>query len=285
MLLATPVLAQEASRDVVSPPEAPDASLAPDLSAAPTEVRPEGTWLVTAFDAWGEGLAEPLRGSTLTVSLLPEGRLEGETGCGTYLGGCTVEGQAIRLGVISKGTDPCGRRRDDEAFALTQALALATTWAASSTGLELLDNEGRVRLTLVRRDEGSLAGDWGVRRFARPDGSLRDVLEGTEVIISFGPDGIVAGDTGCRPFEGQYSGEADLVVIAPIAVIGLPCEGDERRAERRILALLDEVVAWQRDGDTLTLGDGSGSVLLEAVARPAPEAGAIASEDPSAPPQ
>jgi hypothetical protein len=132
---------------------------------------------VTAFDAWGEGLTDPLRGSTLIVSLLPAGRLEGETACGTYVGGYTVDGEGIRLGVISKGAEPCGDRRADADFALSQALALATKWAPSSDGLELLDDDGRVRVALARQAGGGMAGDWAVLRYARSDGDLEGVLE------------------------------------------------------------------------------------------------------------
>jgi heat shock protein HslJ len=110
--------AQDASPGpaAVAPTTAPSAG--PAGSPTSSEARPEGTWMATAYDTYGEGLVEPLRDSTLTVSLLPAGRLEGQTGCGTYIGGYTADGESIRLGVISKGSDPCRGRREDEAFLL-----------------------------------------------------------------------------------------------------------------------------------------------------------------------
>lgn len=86
LLTSGPGLAQEDPDAAASPSAVP-------ASPALVEARPEGTWAVTAFDAWSEGLAEPLRGSTLTVSLPPAGRLEGETACGTCVGGCAVDGE------------------------------------------------------------------------------------------------------------------------------------------------------------------------------------------------
>ena len=260
LLTSGPGLAQEDPDAAASPSAAP-------ASPTPIEARPEGTWTVTAFDAWGEGLSDPLRGSTLTVSLLPAGRLEGETACGTYVGGYTVDGERIRLGVISKGAEPCGDRRADEDFALSQALALATKWAPSSAGLDLLDDDGRVRVALARQADGGVAGDWTVLGYARSGGDLGGVLEGTPATITFGADGLVAGSTGCRLFDGQYSAEADRIIIAPIDVVGLPCSGAERRQDRRLLELLDSAVSWQRDGAELTLRDASGGVLIESEAR------------------
>ena len=252
--------------DAATPPASPVAS-APPGSSTTTEISPEGpegTWQVTAYDAWGNGLVEPLRGSTLTVSLLPQGRLEGETGCGTYIGGYTVDGQSIRLGVISKGPDPCGPRRTDEAFAFTQALAVATSWAASSAGLELLDANGQVRVAMVRPGGESLAGDWVVQRYALSGGRLREALEGSEATISLGRDGQVAGSTGCRIFAGEYEAETDRLIIA-IDVVGLPCEGEERRQDRRLRAVFDAAVRWTRDGSSILLRDADGELLAELV--------------------
>ena len=254
------------SPDAVTPPPSPVTSAAPGSSTA-AEIGPggpEGTWQVTAYDAWGDGLVEPLRGSTLTVSLLPQGRLEGETGCGTYIGGYTVDGQSIRLGVISKGPDPCGPRRTDEAFAFTQALAVATSWRASPGGLELLDENGQVRVALVRPGGEGLAGDWVVQRYALSGGRLQDALEGSPATISLGRDGQVGGSTGCRIFAGEYEAETDRLIIA-IDVVGLPCDGEERRQDRRIRAVFDSAVRWTRDGSSLLLRDADGELLAELV--------------------
>jgi heat shock protein HslJ len=240
------------------------AASVPPASPEPDEVQPEGTWQVTAYDAWGDGLVAPLPGSTLTVSLLSQGRLEGQTGCGTYIGGYSVDGQSIRLGVISKGPDPCGERLTDEAFAFSQALGVATSWLASPSGLDLRDQNGQVRVTMVQPGGEGLAGEWLVQRYARPDGTLREVLAGSEVTLSLGEDGRVAGSTGCRIFAGEYEAETDRIVIA-IDVVGLPCEGEERRQDRRIRTLLDEAVRWERVADTVLLRDAAGALLAELV--------------------
>ncbi len=84
------------------PVVAQDASLAPEASPTLAAESLEGAWDVLSFDAWGEGLVEPRVGTTLTAVFLPDGRLEGETGCGTYFGGYTLENGRLGMGVISK---------------------------------------------------------------------------------------------------------------------------------------------------------------------------------------
>jgi heat shock protein HslJ len=237
-----------------------------------TEARPEDTWVVTAIDASGEGLRAPRGDGSLTVSWLPAGRLEGETACGTYVGGYTIEGDRIRMGVLSPGIEPCGRREEDEAFALTQALGLVTTWAAEPAGLALLDDAGSTRITLVSPDAAAaaLAGDWRVRALAGRSGALIAPIEGNEVTILFGEGGQATGNTGCRDFEAGYSIEADRIVIAPISAIGLPCEGEQRRQDGRLLSLLGEAFEWRRERERLVLVGADGDVLLEAVALSSP---------------
>ena len=246
---------------------APVGSTLPAASTAPIELRPEGTWVATAYDTWGEGLVAPLRGSTLTVSLLPAGRLEGQTGCGAYLGGYSVDGQAIRLGIISTGSGACRPRLDDEAFGFTQALTAVSAWAPGATGIDLLDAEGRVRVVLERTQEAGVVGTWRVDRLADAAGTLADVPDGAEMRLELADDGSVTGSTACRGLQGDYAVEAERIVIAPLTVIGLPCDGPGqrplRRQESRLLTLLDETVAWRTLAGTLSLVDTSGSVIVE----------------------
>ncbi len=246
---------------------AQDASPVPSPSA-PAVVGPDtgpldGSWDVIRFDAWGEGLVQPRPETTLTAAFLPDGRLEGETGCGTYTGGYTLDENALGLGIISKGADPCDVPTTEEAVAYSVALEAVTSWQAAEGGVELLDDPGRVRVELMRADRAGLVGNWVADRYARANGTLTEPLVDRPITIAFAEDGSVLGSSGCRVLEGTYVSERDRVVIAPVETTGLPCEGDARRQERRLLAIFDAVVSWERGGQTLVLTDGSGGVLLE----------------------
>jgi len=218
---------------------------------------------VRAFDAWSEGLVEPRPNTTLTVQLLEGGRLEGQTGCGTYFGAYTLDGDDLALGVISKGPDPCGLKRTEEAVAFSIALGAVTSWVPTTSGLELLDAQGQVRVVLERLELADLTGDWVVKRVARPRGGLKAPPEGSIVLLDLDVDGTLEGSTGCRVIEGFYSSEADRVAIGPLETVGLPCDGELRRHERRLLDAFDRTILWQRNGSELRLTDGDGTVLLE----------------------
>lgn len=264
LLWAATVVAQDvAPLPSAGPTLSPAPSTLPSPSPSALDVRPEGAFDVRAFDGWAEGLVQPRPNTTLTVELLEGGRLEGQTGCGSYFGAYTLDGDDLALGVISKGPDPCGLKRTEEAVAFSLALDAVVRWVPTPTGIELLDEQGLVRVVLDRPRRPGLTGEWIVERVARPRGRPTTPPQDSIVAISFDEDGSVGGNTGCRLFEGVYSSEADRVVIGPVETVGLPCEGALRRHERRLLDAFERTILWQRSGSQLRLTDGAGALLVE----------------------
>jgi heat shock protein HslJ len=244
---------------------------------------PVGTWTVQGYDPSGDGLVGPLPGSRLTVTLLGDGRLEGETACDTYIGGYTFDDEALQIGIAARGPARCGRRRAEEASGLIAALTAARWWRAAAGDLELVDEASRVRVVLVTLEPGTLAGDWVVRRHQGGGGGLRPTPDDATPTLMFSDDQLVSGSTGCRAFSGSYSTEGDRLLIAPLDIVGLPCEGRAGRREEQFLGALYAVVTWQRDGDTLTLLDAAGDPLVEAELLTPSSASPPTSPGPSAP--
>jgi len=266
-LLAVPgvsALAQAPGSPAASTPT-PLSTPAP-LGAAEPSATPDplaGAWDVLSFDAWGDGLLPPRAGTTLTAVFLPAGRLEGETGCGAYFGGYVLDGDRLGLRVISKGSDPCDVATTEEAVGFSVALEAVVGWRAAADSVELLDDAGAVRLVLARIEDLGLTGGWRAERYARANGEPTEPLPDRPIELTFAPDGTLQGSSGCRLLEGQYTGDRDQVVVALVETVGLPCEGDAQRQERRLLRILDQVVFWQRERDRLVLADGSSAPLLE----------------------
>jgi heat shock protein HslJ len=259
VLLGSAVTAQSAS---------PGPSISPEPSAdsTPAPHPLSGSWDVMSFDAWGEGLAQPRAGASWTAVFLTDGRLEGSTGCGTYYGGYTMDGERLGMGIISKGPDPCDVQTTEEAVEYSVALESVISWRPVTEGVELLDEAGAVRVLLTRTGDVGVAGDWAVTRYARANGKPAEPLADRPILLTFAEDGSVRGSSGCRLLDGLYSSQADQVVIAPVETTGLPCEGDVRSQERRLLRIFEQVVFWQRQGERLVLADASGAPLLELVA-------------------
>lgn len=249
-------------------PASPTPAFVPEPSAQATPGAPplSGVWKVVAFDAWGEGLTPPRAGRSWTAEFLTDGRLEGSTACGTYVGGYSIDGERLGMGIISKGPEPCDVETTEQAVDYSVALEAVASWRATLDGVELLDEGGAVRVLLARSEDADPSGDWTVTRYARANGKPARPIAEAPILVTFGDDGSLRGSSGCRLFEGQYSSQADQIVVAPVEPIGLPCEGDAKPQERRLLRIFDLAVLWQRDGDRLVLADAAGTALLELAA-------------------
>lgn len=251
------------------------------VPVAAQDDRPDGTWGVEAYDPWGEGLQSPLPDSTLTISLLQQSSLEGQTGCGRYDGGYYLDGEQLRIGMAAKGFIGCPEQQTTEAVAFSVALDAVATWRATDTGLELFDESGAVRLILERPFTSDPLGDWVVQRYVRPSGKLASPSPELPMLLRLEAESNAGGSTGCRLFEGQFVLDGERLTFGPIERIGLPCEGDGRRPERQLLAALAEVALWSRDGDMLTLADAFGELRLELQLDPSTSPDPVDSPAPS----
>ena len=249
---------------------AQDESAEPLASVAPI-TEPEGEWVVTAFDAWEQGLSEPLPDSRLTVSLLADGQLEGETGCGRFNGGWSAEGPEIFMGVAPSGNLGCAEQETAEAIGLATALAAVGAWRATDTGIELLDALGNPRVVLAQVTPAEPLGDWDVVLFRRPDGELREPRADGPMSMTLDEDGGVEGDTGCRLLLGEYAWDGAGIALGPLEAQGAPCEDAVMRAERQLLRALGEAVYWSQEDEALRLFDGFDELLVELVLAPEDE--------------
>lgn len=256
------------------PALAQDTETSPVPATSAVEAGPAGTWQVVAFDPWGEGLIEPLPGSTMTVGLLGDGRLQGETGCGRYNGGWALDDEVLGLAISPTGYFGCGDAETEEAIGFSVAIDAVVGWSATDSGIELFDVAGTPRLVLQPVVVAEPTGAWTVARYRRPNGVMTEPLPGRPMSLELADVGVVSGSTGCRLLEGEYFRDGSTIIIGPVETVGLPCEGDDRKAERQLLRALGDVIYWVRSGDTLSLNDGFDELLVELVtaADPAPSA-------------
>ena len=250
------------AQDATPPPSAePLSEPTPEAAAIPV-TSPEGTWVVTELDAWGEGLAEPLPGSRLRLSFLGDSLLQGETACGRFDGGWSGTGSEIFVGVSPTGHLGCAQEQTAEAIGLSTALDAVVGWQPDDIGgIELLDAAGMARLVLEPFAVGDPIGSWEVQRFLRPNGEFGKPAADHPITLELMADGLLEGSTGCRLLLGVYSFDAGDMTVGPFDTSGLPCEGAVQKAERRDLRALGQVTTWQQSGDSLTLSSETEPVV------------------------
>lgn len=244
-----------ATASAQEPTSDPSAGPTPATTGVPV-TSPEGAWVVTAFDAYEQGLVEPLPDSLLRISLLTDGQLQGETACGRFIGGWSWSGSELFAGIAPTGFLGCAEEQTGEATGLNTAVAAVVAWQpADAGGIELLDAAGATRLVLQPLMAGDPAGTWKVTRFRRPNGEWTTPVPDSPMDLTLRPEGFLEGSTGCRLLLGGYTYDAGDITIGPFETEGLPCEGDVARAERWFLRALGETLTWERSDESLTLSD------------------------------
>lgn len=262
-LLATLIACLLLAPVAVTAQDPPSPSIEPVPAATPAAVAsPEGVWLVAAYDAWEAGLTPPLPDSLLRLSFLPGGQLQGETACGRFDGGWTVEGGELFAGIAPTGFLGCADEQTAEATGLNTALAAVVRWQPDEVGgIELLDAAGATRLVLQPLRIGDPTGEWLVTRYRRPNGAWAEPVPDYPMELTLLQDGLLEGSTGCRYLLGGYRVDAGDMTIGPFDTEGLPCEGDVQRGERRLLRALGVVTRWDQQGDALILSSEAEPVI------------------------
>ncbi len=109
------------------------------------------TWRLEAYDQGQGTLVPPLKGTEVTLSLTPDGRLGGSDGCNRYMSGYTLEGHAFLVGPIATTRMAC---RGPESVARQAAAYAALLGQARSYRIAadqlILDTEGGAPLASFR---------------------------------------------------------------------------------------------------------------------------------------
>ena len=175
------------------------------------------------------------------------------------------EGSELVAGVAPTGFLGCADAQTSEAIGLGTALGAVVAWQPDAVGgLELVDAAGAIRLVLQPLATGDPAGTWQVARYRRPNGEWAEPAAGFPMELDLLPDSVLEGSTGCRLLLGAYEVDAGDLTIGPFDPLGLPCEGEAGRAERRLLRALGTVTTWEQAGDSLVLGE-EGEPVVELV--------------------
>jgi heat shock protein HslJ len=101
----------------------------------------KGDWEVTSYYT-GDALVSPLAGTTPSAKF--DGKqVSGDTGCNTFSGPYTVEGDTITIGPLASTLRACADPGvDEQGTKYLQALALAKTFAVTGDRLDLFRADG-----------------------------------------------------------------------------------------------------------------------------------------------
>jgi heat shock protein HslJ len=178
---------------------------------------------------------------------------------------------------------------DEAVMAQEQAILANLTAAASyevvDSGMNILDADGAVVLTLAPQAAPSLTGVvWQAVNVNNGQEAVVGIIEGTEINAVFGEDGSLSGSGGCNNYVTSYTAEADQLTIGRVASTMMFCAEPEgvMEQEAAYLAALETAATFTVVNGQLELRTADGALAVSyQVETDAVVAGpAVASADP-----
>lgn len=211
----------------------------------------QGSWELTSGIVDGEEI--PLLDSHPITIHFDADRVTGTASCNSYSGGFELSGSEIRfegLAMTEMACFPEGAMRAEAMY--TDAISRVES-VSLDEGLTLRgENVELVFDALEPVSDAELTGTvWVLDGLIRGDAVSTPVL-GTRATIEFFSDGSVLGDTGCRPFAGQYTVSGAEVVVTEISADGHECVPEHADQDQHFLTAIGDGFRVEIEGDHLS---------------------------------
>ena len=224
-----------------------------------------GRWSAVEGEVGGSDV--DLSAGELTIEFdVERGQASGLAACNGY--GAEVEIGDGQLSVTELTQNLMGCEGDvaDLERAYLTSLGAVDTWERSGERLVLSSaNDRWVFERATPSPSRELANtSWVLDTFiSGPTASNSDAME--FATLWFDRDGSLSGSTGCRPLAGAWVDDGRELTLTAFEVLDDPAAGDcapeALEVEEWVVAVLSQQLAYERDGDRLTLMNGDGDGL------------------------
>lgn len=215
-----------------------------------------------------DGEPHPLVDGSRIRLVIDERSVGADAGCNSLGGEYEMDGDRLvvnGLAMTEMGCDPALMEQDDWLVDLLTAgpvLALdgdRLTLTSGDTVVSLVDGESVVADRPLRGTRWVLESYGG----SEPDDTVSSVP--AEVLSTLRLDGARAWvSPGCNHGSARYSLDGSDLRLDDIAMTLVGCDGERGDVERAVLDVLRHDLAWQVDGDALTLTSLAGTLTYRA---------------------
>lgn len=230
-------------------------STSADTSASGTPL--EGTTWVLAE---GTDLGVPL-GDVVVSAQFDGGKVSGQSGCNTYNGPYTLDGDNLTIGPNLASTQmACGEAETAVEQAYLERLPKVASYSIDGESLTLADGDGEALLEYEASvGADAIVGSWTVLSYYSGN-AITSVLAGATLTAEF-TESEISGNAGCNSYSGPYEVDGDAITIGPLASTRMACESDElTKQEADYLAALDLARSFAVVGDRLDLFRDGGTI-------------------------
>ena len=199
---------------------------------------------------------------------MENGRLYGNAGCNRIMGGVEIDSvNPGHIGLTNIGATRMMCPDMETEQKVLEALNEVAGYKASATGVELTDKDGKVLMSLEKREASAVSindinGEWTI---SKVDGVEIEVADKTPFLSFNVADNAVHGNGGCNIINGSFSQEEGNASSLKFGqMISTMMAGPGMETEGKVLEAMNKVASFVVNEDgTLSLMDaGNNEVLL-----------------------
>ena len=236
-----------------------------------------GTWDLLTYNNGNNAMVSVLQGSNISAVFAPDGKLAGVSGCNNYTALYTLRGTTLGISQVKStkmACDPDVMMQENQYLAL---LAKVNTYEMKGDQMILYTVLGEKVLqfkkdqvstaTLTPKPTASLfprtlVGSWALKSYTDGKGGSIPIIAIAPVTAKFLQDGSLSGSSGCNQYSTTYSTSGESISVSSPAITLMACEPDVMAQETAYLTLLPKAGRFVISGDSMTLYDSTGSILL-----------------------
>ena len=195
------------------------------------------------------------------------GRLYGNAGCNRIMGGFEIDSVNpghIGLTNVASTRMMCPDMETEQK--VLEALNEVTGFKSSATGVELTDKDGKVLISLEKREAPAVSvndinGEW---KISKVEGAAVEVADKTPFLSFNVAENAVHGNGGCNIINGSFSQEEGNPSSLKFGhMISTMMAGPGMETERKVLAAMNKVASFVLNEDgTLSLMDAENNEVL-----------------------
>lgn len=195
------------------------------------------------------------------------GRLYGNAGCNRIMGGFEIDSVNpghIGLTNVASTRMMCPDMETEQK--VLEALNEVTGFKSSATGVELTDKDGKVLISLEKREAPAVSvndinGEW---KISKVEGAAVEVADKTPFLSFNVAENAVHGNGGCNIINGSFSQEEGNPSSLKFGhMISTMMAGPGMETERKVLTAMNKVASFVVNEDgTLSLMDAENNEVL-----------------------
>ena len=212
-------------------------------------------WVLQSY-----GGQTPVPNTTPTLTISSDWQLGGSTGCNSFFGSVTRDGDAWQVGEMGSTMMACmddGVMEQETAVLTLLQSVTSHTLAAGSLTLHAPDGD----LVYAPAQNTALEGtQWTLGGITQGDAVVSTAID-SEITMQL-TDGKISGSTGCNNFFGSYTVDGETLTLSALGQTRRACDEEHGKREQALTAALEQVAGYRTQLDTLTLLDAAGNELM-----------------------